>query len=216
MFPFKQQRLGHFAFPFLLLATLFACESDPYEAGNGPYANLVAECVTAKVAGGVVRSITDDGGKRLDIPDGIAPKALAEKDTTVRWMLYYNKQEPIDIVGYKPVLVLPRVEKVATDPVTLNSCWASADGQYINMLLTLGVGVADKDAAQGLGMICNQAATYDNPTAELTLYHDQAGVPQYYTMEQYVSYPWPRLAKTVKINVNTPKGQVQISLKLKD
>ena len=41
------------------------------------------------------------------------------------------------------------------------------------------------------------------------LYHDQGGVPEYYTVQQYVSIPSPLLkdADTVELTLNTYNGK---------
>lgn len=58
-----------------------------------------------------------------------------------------------------------------------------------------------------LGVVSNGTTTDadGHRTLHLTLYHDQGGVPEYYTVQQYVSIPTPLLkdADTVELTLNT-------------
>lgn len=62
-----------------------------------------------------------------------------------------------------------------------------------------------------LGVVSNGTTTDadGHRTLHLTLYHDQGGVPEYYTVQQYVSIPTQLLkdADTVELTLNTYNGK---------
>jgi hypothetical protein len=99
-----------------------------------------------------------------------------------------------------------------TDPVKFESAWMSKSGKYINLSLYLMTGsTTDKDAVQHLAIV--QDTVMVNPdqtrTAYLRLYHDQGGIPEYYSTQVYTSILTKEIdADSVRISINTYKSPV--------
>ena len=109
------------------------------------------------------------------------------------------------------------VDNILTDPVGLESMWLSKNGSYINLSLLLKSGKAEGDTSlHTLGIVSNGTTTDadGHRTLHLTLYHDQGGVPEYYTVQQYVSVDTHSLVgvDAVEIAVNTYSGLKTILL----
>ena len=99
-----------------------------------------------------------------------------------------------------------------TDPVGVESAWVAKSG-YINLSLLLKAGKTDgEDAVQTLGLVdCGTTAGDDGKrTRHVKLYHDQGGVPEYYTVQRYASIDIKDLGDVdaVSITVNTYNGEV--------
>ena len=106
-----------------------------------------------------------------------------------------------------------------TDPVGVESVWAAKSG-YINMSLLLKAGKTDgEDAVQTLGLVdCGTTVGNDGKRIRhLKLYHDQGGVPEYYTVQRYASIDTKDLGDVdaVSITVNTYSGEVTKTLECK-
>ena len=106
-----------------------------------------------------------------------------------------------------------------TDPVGVESVWAAKSG-YINMSLLLKAGKTDgEDAVQTLGLVdCGTTVGNDGKRIRhLKLYHDQGGVPEYYTVQRYASIDTKDLGDidAVSITVNTYSGEVTKTLECK-
>jgi hypothetical protein len=104
------------------------------------------------------------------------------------------------------------VDNLLTDPVGFESMWVSKNGSYLNLSLLLKSGKAEGDTSlHTLGVVSNGTTTDadGHRTLHLTLYHDQGGVPEYYTVQQYVSIPTQLLkdADTVELTLNTYNGK---------
>ena len=99
-----------------------------------------------------------------------------------------------------------------TDPVKFESAWMSKSGKYINLSLYLMTGsTTDKDAVQHLAIV--QDTVMVNPdqtrTAYLRLFHDQGGIPEYYSTHVYTSILTKEIdADSVSISINTYKTPV--------
>ena len=120
------------------------------------------------------------------------------------------------------VLVLPipqkKREKVCVDPLTMESAWMSANGRYLNLGLYVKTGVEGDSVVakhQLLGVNCDTTVVHDDGSRELhlVLYHDQAGVPEYYSSCVYASIPISHLRKgdVVHLDVHTYNGLVSRS-----
>ena len=104
------------------------------------------------------------------------------------------------------------MKTLRTDPVGFESLWMSKNGSYINLSLLLKSGKTEvDDALHALGIVSHGTTTGADRrrTLHLTLYHDQGGVPAYYTVQQYVSIPTQLLeeADTVELTLNTYNGK---------
>lgn len=215
------------------LITLTACTSESYDAGDGPNSYLTADLVLLHTSQDKsVRSALLDDGTTLQFSNPFAQDWLTRPDSVYRALLYYDKTvaasdaaasnpTATSIVrarSVRPVSVLRPVEAedmktLRTDPVGFESIWLSKNGSYINLSLLLKSGKAEGDEAlHTLGIVSNGTTTDADGrrTLHLTLYHDQGGVPAYYTVQHYLSIDTRSLAgaDAVEIAVNTYSGIV--------
>jgi len=101
-------------------------------------------------------------------------------------------------------------EGMKTDPVKFISSWKSANNRYLNLEMSLMTGNADGDTQmQKIGCICDSVTTTDTGESNvwLSLYHDQGGVPEYYSAKVYMSI------KTSRLPVEMKKGD-QVILRI--
>ncbi len=202
-----------------------SCTQDAYDKGEGEYSLLRADFVEAHTNGQkqVDYVITDDG-ELLSVSEPFTAKWLTKADTLYRCALYYNKVKEdngkyaADVVsaGQVPCPLVTPLSKLETsmrtDPVKFESAWMSKSGKYINLSLYLMTGsTTDKDAIQHLAIV--QDTVMENPdhtrTAYLRLYHDQGGIPEYYSTQVYTSILTKEIdADSVRISINTYKSPV--------
>lgn len=214
------------------LITLTACTSEAYDSGDGQNSYLTADLVLLRTSPDKsVRSALLDDDTELLFSNPFAQEWLARPDSVYRALLYYDKTVATsDAAASNPtstsivrarsvrsVSVLRPVEAedmetLRTDPVGFESLWMSKNKSYINLSLLLKSGKAEGDEAlHALGVVSDGTTTdaAGRRTLHLTLYHDQGGVPAYYTVQQYVSIPTQLLeeADTVELTLNTYNGK---------
>lgn len=205
-----------------MLAALFAaCENDAYDKGEGKYSLTQADFVEAYANGDKVinQAITDDN-TTLTLTKQIAADWVTTADSTYRAILYYNKVEgnSVQPVSISQVPVLSHfysareIDTMRTDPVKLESVWKSHNGKYVNIGLYLKVAQTDnEDLHHSLGLI-NEGLHINSDgttTINLRLYHDQGGVPEYYSTKYYFSIPCDSLrTDSVSFTINTYDGEV--------
>lgn len=215
------------------LITLTACTSEAYDSGDGPNSYLTADLVLLRTSPDKsVRSALLDDDTELQFSNPFAQEWLARPDSIYRALLYYDKTEATTDAAagsgttaktmararsVRPVPVLSpveaaKVDAMRTDPVGFESLWMSKNKSYINLSLLLKSGKAEGDEAlHALGVVSDGTTTdaAGIRTLHLTLYHDQGGVPEYYTVQQYVSIPTQLLeeADTVELTLNTYNGK---------
>lgn len=224
-----KQSLAAIAFPIALTA----CTSEAYDSGDGTNSYLTADLVLLRTAPDKsVRSVQLDDGRELRLSNPFAKDWIERPDTVYRALLYYDQMSvrsdaavgtnpnSIPVVRARSVLPVPvlrisaaaDVDNILTDPVGFESMWVSKNGSYLNLSLLLKSGKADGDTSlHTLGVVSNGTTTDADGhlTLHLTLYHDQGGVPAYYTVQQYVSIPTQLLeeADTVELTLNTYNGK---------
>jgi hypothetical protein len=123
------------------------------------------------------------------------------------------------VIGLGRVGVLaPRKQKaLKTDPVRFESVWISPNRAYLNASIYLLMGSSDDDKAiHTLG--CHIDTLRKNvdgtETMQLTLYHDQGGVPEYYSQRTYVSIPLKgAMTDSVCFTIHTYDGIVRKTFK---
>ena len=173
-------------------------------------------------------SITTDDGDEFPLKEQFASQWIDTPDTTYRCILYYNKVKAADgkmlaeivSAGQVPCAHVKSQEEfegeVRTDPVKFESIWLSKSGKYVNLSLQLKVGQTDDETAKHqLGFLSDGLTV--NPDGSRTLHvflsHDQGNVPEYYTVQAYVSIPTSQLkADSVCFRVNTYSGIVEKTL----
>ena len=215
-----------YLFTFLPFYLFMSCTQDGYEKGDGQYSYMRGDFVEAQVgADKKIVSLTTDDGDSYPLTQPYAAKWISRPDTIYRCMLYYNKVrdekgqyevDPISIgeVPCPKITSLAELEKgMKTDPVKLESVWMSKTGKYLNLSLLVMMGTDEgEESVQKLTIVQDTILT--NPdatrTCHLSLFHDQAGVPEYYSAHVYASIITSKIpADSVRISINTYDGTVE-------
>ena len=207
-----------------------SCGSDAYDTGQGQLSGLRADFAEAATnASSLIVSVETDDGEELPLTGAVEAAWAERPDTVYRVLLYYEKETSADGTAYarpislQQVLVPPIVGagnvdgEIMTDPVDFDTSWKSRNGKYLNLGLYLKIGTTDGDyGTQSIGLICDSVVVRADGTRRvaLCLYHDQNGVPEYYSAETYVSIPvaalpiQPAEGDEVSIDINTYDGVV--------
>lgn len=213
------QRVGLWAATVAMMA-LASCETDTYEKGEGKYSLTQADFVTAYTAADrAVASVLTDDGTAYTLSQPLTPSWATVPDTAYRAVLYYNKvgeamAQPVSLSLIPTLIPHPDslFKEKKTDPVTLESVWRSKSGRYVNMAIYLKVGQADEpNLTQTVGLMAEDTLVHADQKRTLTLrfYHDQGGVPEYYSQKYYLSIPTDSIqADTLRLIVNTYEGEV--------
>lgn len=194
----------------------FSCNTDAYDKGDGKYSHLCAELVEAHTnAEKLMDYVITDEGEQLPLTIQAQVSWATTPDSIYRALLYYNKVE----AGAEPIsisriytLVPHHIDTLKTDPIDFESAWLSTTRRYINLGIAVKIGATDDaKARQSIGLHTDTLVVNDNGTRTLHLrfYHDQAGIPEYYTQRTYVSIPTDSIeADTVHLRINTYNGVV--------
>lgn len=217
--------MGFMAALLMAVVALASCTSEAYDSGDGKYSYLRADFGRLKVdADKNVRSIETDGGDQLTVANPFTAAWMQVADTAYRALLYYSLQDAADgqqqanvVTAAQVYVLLPvaseLVELVKSDPVTFESAWTSAGGKYLNLGFLVKTGTADgDDSVQTIGLIDNGVATSANGTTcrRLQFYHDQGGVPEYYSVKRYASILLSDFREdSVSITVQSYNGLVE-------
>lgn len=219
-------------FPFLPFCLFISCTRDAYEKGEGEYSLMRGDFAEAYVnAAKEMEAITTDDGERLSLKKKKTAKWVTTADTTYRCMLYYNKvqdqsgrfQADVISIGQVPcprIVPLPEFEKeLKTDPVKFESIWLSRTGKYLNMSLQVMSGhTDDTTAVHQLFFVSDTLMTHadHSRTLHVRLHHDQHQVPEYYSVQAYVSLLVDSIkADSIHFTVNTYNGPVVKTLPLR-
>ena len=220
-----------------LALCLTACSDDPYHTGDGSLSYLRADFVEATTDNEacVVSALTDDG-ERLQWTQRLKTSWTTTPDSVYRALLYYNKVTGDDgSVEISPLSMLPVQNpkihrpghyglKPKTDPVVFQSAWQSGNGKYVNFDLDVKTGTVDGTlGSQVVGWISDGVERGDDGrrTAKLRLYHDQNGVPEYYSAKLYISVSISFIPETLtaddflQVSINTYEGEVVKTFSLK-
>lgn len=217
----------HSILPTLLLAAsailTASCTHDAYETGDGGLSYLRADYADITVSGGKVTDIQTDDDVHLLTPQTLTVSDRLPADTMLRRLIHYNMTDasaPVEILSFTPVSILLPHDKaeitgVKRDPVRLTAAWMGRNRRYINLQLGLMVGNTDGSSApQTVQFLRDSTHTAGRGAVFLSLYHDQAGMPEYYTEDMHISLPLASLtpdgmrADTVSVTVNTYSGTV--------
>jgi hypothetical protein len=209
-----------FSCALAVMALFAACEQETYETGTGKYSLLQAELVEAySDAKHQVNYVVTDEGVRLPLSKPHTAKWIDKSDTIYRAALYYNKVEEqaevVQLVQVSTPHIIP-VDSfksgVKTDPIKFESIWMSKNRHYLNLGAYLMMGTKEEMAEpQVLGIVADSIALHADSTQTLylRLYHDQGGVPEYYSQHIYFSVPLMHVkTDSVRLTVNTYKGIV--------
>lgn len=217
--------VARFILAALLSLGLASCSNDGYDTGDGKYSYLTAEfCLAHTSASQTVDYVLADDGSKLVLAPRMNIGWAEKADTLYRALLYYNKKEIESAGGVVEPVVAAQVpvlrpvssqdvKEMFTDPLTVESCWLSENGRYVNLALLLKTGKPDSDdMAQTVGLVVDSIAVQaDGVRTMMTrLYHNQGGVPQYYTVRRYVSIDVQQLdADGIIITANTFGGVME-------
>jgi len=197
-----------------IILFLTSCTQDAYEKGEGQYSHMQAEMVMAHADNDkYVDYVITDEGERLVVSTPFTSSWITTADSTYRGILYFNKDDKVaEPIGFNKVTVLrPKQWKdVKTDPTKLETCWISTNKEFLNLGVRLMVGsTTDTEAKHLVGahMIDKKTNIDGTKTMRLQFYHDQNGVPEYYSLRTYFSIPLTELAvDSVRIYINTYDG----------
>ncbi len=202
----------------LALVAVSACTQDAYEKGEGVYSEMTAQLADAHVNSDKrVDYVDTDEGERLMLSKSASAGFITKADTTYRVSFYYKKvDDKVEPLAMGRVSVLspmnPKdIKEMKTDPVRVESMWIGKSKKYLNVGLYLMMGTTEADSLkQVLG--CRRDALITNVdgtcTLRLTFYHDQGGVPEYYSQRVYLSIPIQGVkADSIWFTVNTYDGQ---------
>lgn len=200
--------------------TLLGCKNDTYDSGDGKYSYIKADFVEAHTASAkeINYAITDDGDSLVLSPHVSADWA-AKSDSDYRALLYYYNTvntttaysiSRVPVVAYHP---LSDFKSVHIDPVNFESAWLSTNRKYLNIGFYVKTGQQDgSTSSQVISMINDGVVSKSDGTHELCLrmYHDQNGVPEYYSTKGYISIPIDNLPKgyIIHLSINTYDGAI--------
>ena len=202
----------HLSLFTLYLSLLVSCTTDAYDKGEGDYSLMRAEMADITVDyNKQAISATTDEGELLLFEKPFTTSWFGTPDTVYRAVLYYNKVEEnlAKAVGTGNVSVLRphSIKDMKTDPVRFESAWLSTNGRYLNASVYILLGdYANELLVQTIGMNSDTLILHENnkSTLHLTLYHDQGGMPEYYSQRCYLSVPLDSLdVDTVSLNIHT-------------
>lgn len=202
--------LGKSALLAVLLAFVSSsCTSDAYEKGDGEYSTMEAEMAELHLDGNLEADFfVTDRGEEFAVANPFKSGWMNTPDSTYRVVTYFSRNNSgaeaaspqvtvralAEVKGLNRVgvAVPKKINDMKTDPVRFESLWLSPTGKYLNLSIYLLLGSTDdEEAIQRLGclddtLVVNADGT---TTQHLTLYHDQGGVPEYYSQRSYVSIP---------------------------
>ena len=204
----------------LVVFTLLGCKNDTYDSGDGKYSYIKADFVEAHTVSAkeINYAITDDGDSLVLSPHVSADWA-AKSDSDYRALLYYYNTvntttaysiSRVPVVAYHP---LSDFKSVHIDPVNFESAWLSTNRKYLNIGFYVKTGQQDgSTSSQVISMINDGVVSKSDGTHELCLrmYHDQNGVPEYYSTKGYISVPIVTLPKgyIIHLSINTYDGAI--------
>ncbi len=202
-----------------------ACKVDGYETGEGEYSSMVAEFAdTYTATAKTLKSMVTDEGDSMAFLSSYTCDWAQTPDSVYRSLVYYRNDGggKADVLSVRQVMVptiVPhyKVEDIKTDPIHLESSWKGRNGRYLTFRIKLLTGTAEgQDNRQTIGMICDTLMANEgaHKHLHLRLFHNQNGVPQFYSYQSYVSVPLKQNpyhlqpGDTVSLSVNTYDGEV--------
>lgn len=208
---------------------LASCTSENYDSGDGANSYLTAELSLVGTSSDCSIGIaTLDDGSTIRFSNPFTTDWAQKPDTVYRALIYYDRttndvaSAPVKARAATSVPVLnsvpaSKVPDMHTDALGVESVWLAANGRYANLSLLLKAGkTSGDDVVQTLGLVSDGTTTNADGTRtlRLTLYHDQGRVPEYYTVQRYVSID-SRLFEgvdCVELTVNTYGGVKKYNL----
>jgi hypothetical protein len=204
--------------------TLLSCTTDAYEKGDGEHSYLQAEMADMHTnLEKRVDYIITDAGEKLKVSNPFAARWLSTPDSVYRAVVYFSKTDDgAEVTGVSRVgvLVPKKFDDFTDDPVRFESSWVGKSGRYLNASIYLMLGsTSDEDAIHRIGCQKDTLIVHADSTSTLflRLYHDQGGVPEYYSQRTYVSIPLDSVrADSVCLSINTYEGTVAKTLAVRN
>ncbi len=231
----KQLYMRNIMAAFAALAVFSACQNDSYDTGQGSYSLTQADFVEAHTSAlGLVDRVETDDSQTFSLSQPQKTAWASVTDTVYRALLYYEKtdtssgQTDASVVRTVSISQVPTLhptalkpeETLCTDPVKFESMWIGTNGKYLNIGLYLKDGKAKSDSQHHtVGMIRESETTSADGkrTVNLRFFHDQGGVPEYYSTRYYMSVPCKEIdADSVAVTINTYNGTVERRFSLSD
>ena len=224
----KQLYMRNIMAAFAALAVFSACQNDSYDTGQGSYSLTQADFVEAHTSAlGLVDRVETDDSQTFSLSQPQKTAWASVTDTVYRALLYYEKTNDSVVrtvsISQVPTLhptALKPEETLCTDPVKFESMWIGTNGKYLNIGLYLKDGKAKSDSQHHtVGMIRESETTSADGkrTVNLRFFHDQGGVPEYYSTRYYLSVPCKEIeADSVAVTINTYNGTVERRFSLSD
>lgn len=191
---------------------LLACTTDAYDKGEGDYSLMTAEMadITVGERCEALNAVTDED-EQLLFTRPFTTSWFVTPDSVYRTVLYYKKVEnnTVEAIGASNVSVLrPHIiEDMKTDPVQFESAWLSTNRRYLNASIYIMLGDTSNELLKHVvGMNTDTLEINENGTStlHLTLYHDQGGMPEYYSQRAYLSVPLDSLdVDSVSLSIHT-------------
>ncbi len=213
--------------PFFAALTILSCTIDSYEKGDGENSFVQADFVEAYTnAERKVDYVVTDDQQRLTLQTPYEAEWLEKADSFYRAVLYYEKgDEQVAVVTLAKIPVAVPIPKdslksgIKTDPLTIESIWVSKNKRYLNVGFYAKVGATDdKKAIHSIGLVMDTLVVNPDKTQTLCLllYHDQGGVPEYYSQKSYFSFFLKDLGiDSISLSANTYQGRMVKTLPLR-
>ena len=210
--------ISHFSFSVALIS----CANDAYDKGEGEYSQMQAEMAEVHVGSDqLVDYFVTDNNKKFMVAFPFKNSWMKTPDSTYRAVAYFDESTEglADVRGLGRVaVVVPKHQKnLKTDPVRFESIWMSSNRAYLNAGIYLLMGsTTDEQAIHTLGCHIDTLQSNDDGTKTMyfTLFHDQGGMPEYYSQRAYVSIPLKDVvADSVCLTIHTYDNIVRKTFK---
>ena len=210
----------HTLITVMLLMLLSSCENDPYDTGDGYFSHMTTAfgeaCFDSQ--GRAYKFVTDDD-KILNFTSLLGDPNEKLADKTMRSLFYYNLTEkentvqPYSLIRILTANVIDKadVAEIVTAPLKVESVWMSENKKYLNLSLKIKTSTPeDENLRHKLGSVYEGS---EEGIANITLLHDDEGIPGNYSVSLYFSIPVKSitdrnpLCSLIRLKVNTFDGE---------
>ena len=214
----------------MMALSVVACTKDS-DKGDGENSYLCGDFVDAHAGNNLkIDYVETDRNERFYVSAPFTRSSIKKSDSFYRGVFYYKRKnneevvEPVSfmevgVAGVIPIDTLTKKKPMKTDPLYLEAMWVGKNMKYLNAELSLKVGTSEnKSAVHNIAVIGDSIVKHaDNTkTLYLRLYHDQGGVPEYYSQRAFLSVPLQKLGvDSIHFEVNTYDGIVRKTLFVK-
>lgn len=197
-----------------------ACNYDDYETGDGCYSYLRTDFCLIHTTGNPVQAdrMTTDDGQNIEFQSPVKVSWAEKSDTIYRALVNYDVSSN-NVFSVAQVVVMGATEaknysNIIDDPLDIESAWVG--GRFLNIGLAFKVGnTENNDLRQKIGLILDSLNTDNNGQKHLyiRILHAQNGVPEYYTVRNYISMPLTSYMQgaIIHLSANTYSGEKTFS-----